>query len=145
MDGSTDAWRSLATPVVRRPLHSPPRILVADDDSDMLAMLCASLRDDGYEVREASDGGRLLVMMTRSAKTLYSDLDLVVTDIRMPVCSGVQILESLRAARCPLPVILTSGWSDDGTRARAESLGAVVLEKPFAYEALRKVMRDLFG
>lgn len=73
---------------------SPARILLAEDDRDLRAKIAAALRADGHEVVEANDGGRLLVRIgtayaTRQPREGY---DLVISDVRMPVCSGLQIL-----------------------------------------------------
>jgi CheY-like chemotaxis protein len=129
---------------VRRPIHDPPRVLVADDDRDMRDMLVEGLSLEGYDVHEATDGGRLLVALTHSATCGYADgLDLLVSDICMPVCSGIQIVESLRAAHCEVPVILITGSVDDRTRFQAARLGAVLLQKPFTLAALAMVVAEL--
>ncbi len=130
----------------RRPIHDPPRVLVAEDDRDMLDTLVDVLKFEGYDVQEAADGGRLLVALTNSAKCGYEDgVDLVISDIRMPVCSGIQILEGLRAAHCGVPFILITGSVDERTRIQATRLGAVLLQKPFALDELLRAVTALLA
>jgi CheY-like chemotaxis protein len=62
--------------------------------------------------------------------------DLIVTDVRLPGYSGIQILELLRQRGCAIPAIVMSGFSAAELRTRAEELGIVALfEKPFGLGA----------
>lgn len=121
------------------------RVLVAEDDPEMRRLVVEALRKDGHEVQEASDGGRLLV---RIAEAFESDpslalIDVIVSDVRMPVCSGLDLLERLVEARWRVPFILMTAFGDDDTRRRAEGLGAVLFDKPLSMEALRAAVRRL--
>ena len=121
------------------PPEAARRILVAEDDAEMRRLVAEALRGDGYVVLEVHDGGRLLVTLAheyvgRGGETL---VDLVVSDVRMPVCTGMQILEQMRAARWAVPVILMTAFADAETLRRARSLGAVVFVKPFELDQLR--------
>ncbi len=122
-----------------------PRVLVADDDVEMRHLVAESLRKDDYEIFEESDGGRLLVRVASvySFRRTVEPFDLIVSDIRMPVCSGLQILEGLREARWTTPVILMTAFGDDETKERADRLGAVLFDKPFKMDVLRLVVRGL--
>src|SRR4051812_48190343 len=97
------------------------RIVVAEDDPEMLRLIVETLRADGHDVEQTTDGGRLLVRLARCS---VDKVDLVVSDIRMPTCSGLQILEAIRAAGRSVPVILMTAFGDDETRACVERLGA---------------------
>jgi DNA-binding response OmpR family regulator len=140
---SAASWRPTA--LARRPAHDPPRILVAEDDPEMLDILVQILAADGYEVVGANDGGRMLVQLTRGPKCGYEDVDLIISDIRMPICSGLQILETLRVAHCAVPMILMTGFADPHTRMRAQSLGAVLFNKPFGLDDLRSTVVELLA
>lgn len=118
-------------------------MLVAEDDPEMLRLIVEMFRRDGYEVQEARDGGRLLVELTHGPRCNYEHVDLIVTDIRMPICSGIQIVEALRAAHCDVPIILMTAFGDQRTRAQAELLGAKLFDKPFALRELRAAAADL--
>ncbi len=121
------------------PVHDPPRALVAEDDREMRALVVQVLRSEGLEVTEVADGGRLLVSLARETAQVGRTgfVDLIVSDIRMPVCTGLQILEQLRAVRRLTPVIIMTAFGDSTVRARARALGAILLDKPFEMESLR--------
>ncbi len=126
-------------------VHSPPRVVVAEDDDEMRRLVVEALRKDGYEVEEARDGGRLLVRAAAyyTHRAAVADVDLIVSDIRMPICSGLQILQGLREAHWHIPVILMTAFGDDATRARAEKLGAILFDKPFDIDDLRTAVQSL--
>jgi DNA-binding response OmpR family regulator len=134
-------WReALAAP----PVHDPPRILLAEDDDAMRNLVAEALRKDGYEVLAVSDGGRLLVSLAQDMDDRGEGfVDLVVTDVRMPICSGMQILEQIRAARWRMPFILMTAFGDTATRHQATSLGALLFDKPFELEDLRTAVASL--
>ena len=111
----------------------------------MRRLLVEALRSDGCQVDEVEDGGRLLVELTHGARCDYEHVDLIVSDIRMPVCSGLQIVEVLRRAHCLVPIVLMTAFGDDATRAHAESLGATLFDKPFAVRDLRAEVKRLLS
>ncbi len=125
----------------------PARILVADDDPEMRRVVSDSLKKDGYEIVEEPDGGRLLVRVA----ALYNKaggvlpVDLIVSDIRMPVCTGLDILKGMRDAHWGTPVVLMTAFADDEVYRRAEVLGARVFAKPFAMAELRKTVKELLA
>jgi DNA-binding response OmpR family regulator len=127
-----------------RAICKPPRILLAEDDDEMRALVACVLRTDGYQVTEVRDGGRLLVQIASAYRAQGRDAacDVFVSDIRMPVCSGVEILEGLRRAHWTTPVILMTAFGNSATRRRAEALGAIVFDKPFDLDALRAAVRN---
>ena len=118
--------------------HRPPRILIAEDDDDMRSLVAHTMRRDGYEVRAVSDGGQLLGQLA-----FGGEVDLIISDVRMPIYSGATILGSVRSALSTLPVILMTAFTDGATRAIAEELGAVLLDKPFAIDDLRTAVKSL--
>ncbi len=131
--------------LIAPPIHDPPRILVAEDDVDMRTLVVDALRKDGYEVQSVADGGRLMVTLAQQ----YVDadggnlVDLLVSDVRMPICTGLQILEQLRAAHWRIPVILMTAFGDAATRTRAHSLGALLFDKPFHIDDLRAAVASV--
>jgi DNA-binding response OmpR family regulator len=124
----------------------PYRILLAEDDAAMRSMVAEALRGDGHDVVELTDGGRLLVLVAVTAREEHAfgdeSIDLIVSDIRMPVCTGLQILEALRATRWNTPVILMTAFGDSETRARAEELSAILFDKPFDIDDLRTAVNS---
>ena len=115
-------------------VSAPTRILLAEDDDEMRRLLADALRDEGYVVEEARDGNELMARV-RSA-VLSGDgrapVDLVISDIRMPGCSGLDVLRSLRDEDWSVPVILITAFGDEETHRTARQNGAtMVLDKPF--------------
>jgi CheY-like chemotaxis protein len=125
--------------------HAPPRVLVAEDDPEMRRLVVEALQRDGFDVIEACDGGRLLVRITSAYAHPEAQVDLIISDIRMPICTGLQILKGLRDARWTTPVILMTAFSDEGVRANANALDAVLFDKPFAIDDLRTAVATLLG
>ncbi len=125
------------------PLHA--HVVVAEDDPDMRHLVSECLRRDEHDVLEVGDGGRLLVRIGRQYRRDDPEphIDLIVTDVRMPLITGLEILRGLRAAECTTPVVLMTAFSDRETRREATDLRAVLLEKPFAMAQLRAVARRL--
>ena len=138
------AWRTGARSIVE-PRSRPFRILVAEDDAEMRSVVADTLREDGYDVVELADGGRLLVdIAARMKEGADGDaVDLIVSDVRMPICTGLQILEVLRQAHWHTPVILMTAFGDRATRKRAEDLLAILFDKPFDMDDLRTAVANL--
>jgi DNA-binding response OmpR family regulator len=137
---SSESVRTLVKPRSRR-----FRVLVAEDDAEMRRLVVETLRADDYDVVELADGGRLLVDIAAQIKAGGDGdpVDLVVSDIRMPICTGLQILEALRVAHWRTPVILMTAFGDAATRKRAEDLQAVLFDKPFDMDDLRTAVANL--
>jgi len=129
---------------MRRSIHHASRILLAEDDAEMRSLVAGALRLDGHEVVEVADGGGLLRQianaMTSDGPAIY---DLVLSDIRMPVCNGMQVLECLRQTRWGTPVILMTAFGDHRTRVEVESMGAFLVDKPFDLDDLRTLVLNL--
>jgi DNA-binding response OmpR family regulator len=129
-----------------RAIYPAAKVLLAEDDPELRAMIAAALRGDGYDVDEVHDGGRLLVRLADAHRTgddPRAAYDVIVSDVRMPVCSGIQILEGLRRAHWPTPVLLMTAFGDPSTRQKVESLGAVLMDKPFDVDDLRTAVLHL--
>jgi DNA-binding response OmpR family regulator len=115
-------------------VNAPARILLAEDDDEMRKLLSDALRDEGYAVEEVRDGNELMARV-RSAILQWdgrAPVDLVISDIRMPGCSGLDVLRSLRDEDWSVPVILITAFGDEDTHRTAREYGAtMVLDKPF--------------
>lgn len=107
-------------------------VLVAEDDRELREGMAETLRDAGYRVRTAANGHELLAHLTAASRGEVARPDVIVTDVRMPKCSGLDILRAMRLAEWRQPVIVITGFGDPRTHAAAAELGAtVVLDKPF--------------
>lgn len=124
----------------------PPRILLAEDDAEMRALVSGDLRRAGYSVVECADGAALLQRLDGVGPAQGLGVDLVVSDVRMPELTGLEVLERLRAADPFTPYIVLTAFGTAETRRAAERLGAIaVLDKPFEIKALLRLVEDAIG
>ncbi len=121
------------------------RVLVAEDDHEMRRLVVEALRKDGHDVIEAADGGRLLVRLAElfDGDPAMATVDMIVSDVRMPVCSGLDLMERLFEARWRIPCILMTAFGDDDIRRRAGAVGALLLDKPLSLDELREAVGRL--
>jgi CheY-like chemotaxis protein len=129
--------------------RKPARILVVEDDAEFRTLVAWSLRRDGHEVVELADPVELLDFLQLHALVEPRDespADLVVTDLRMPGFDGFELLVALGSLHAQVPVVLMTAFAEDDTRDTALLLGAAaVLEKPFASDELRGIVRGALG
>jgi two-component system nitrogen regulation response regulator GlnG len=116
-----------------------PQVWVADDDESIRFVLCEALRDTGAGVRAFGDAESLL------AAYATDQPEVIVSDVRMPGASGLELLEHLRALHSATPVIVMSAFTDVASTAAAYRNGAFdYLPKPFDLDqAVSAVQRAL--
>jgi CheY-like chemotaxis protein len=120
------------------------RVLVADDDEDMLLLVATLLRRDGHEVLEARSGAELLEIVGSAILDRDRAPDLIVTDVRMEGFSGLEVLVGLRHAHWAVPVVVMSAYGRSRIEEVGRRLGAsAVFTKPFDVERLRETVNDL--
>jgi len=117
-----------------------PRILVAEDDETMRTVLVEVLRDQGFEVLEASNGRELFWSVEQASRD--RPVDLVVADIHMPVYNALDVAEAWQVTKGP-PIVFITAFADRDVVARSEKLGVRVLGKPFDVDELLRVVRKL--
>lgn len=120
------------------PGRTSPRVLLAEDDPEMRRMMAGALRRRGFEVQETGDGRELVDALVR-AVTGADELrpHLIISDVRMPGHSGLEVLARLRRVDTATPVILITAFGDAQTHAEARRLGAsTLLDKPFDLDEL---------
>lgn len=133
--------------ILAKPLSAPAQILLAEDDADMRVFLAQVLSGEGYIVTECANGIQLLDHL---AGLLHHRplqvFDVVISDIRMPGLTGLEILRGLHGDADMPPTILITAFGDDKTHAEAERFGAVAtLDKPFEVEDLLTMIRRILG
>lgn len=119
-------------------------VLLIEDDDEMRRFLARALRRDGLRVVEAANGDDALDWLGPWALegNLEAAPDLIVSDIRLPYFSGLEILEGIQIAADIVPVILITGFPDAETVEKALALGAeCVLSKPFDIADFRRAVR----
>jgi CheY-like chemotaxis protein len=126
---------------------STPRcltILLAEDHVEMRHYLYAELRADGHHVHTTGDGREMMNALTSLSELPIVMLDVIIMDVRMPGCSGLQILAALREARWTTPVILITAFGEKQLHEEAMRLGAaVVFDKPFDVDDLKTALLNL--
>ena len=120
----------------------PTRILVADDDLQLLDTVAEALRRLGADVVQAESGAELIEQLASEGP-----FDLVVTDISMPWMSGMQALRSVRMVGLGMPVIVMTAHGDERVSEQVQALGpnAVLLRKPFELDDLETAAAKLLS
>jgi two-component system response regulator (stage 0 sporulation protein F) len=116
-------------------------VLVVDDDPDMRALLASRLERAGCIAHEADSGTEAQAIL--ASRGPVDSVDLLLIDLRMPGSSGIQVLRALRAAHQLPPAILMTAFAEPDVHAEALALGIHILDKPFAFDALRRVATAL--
>jgi two-component system, NtrC family, response regulator PilR len=113
------------------------RILVADDERSLRELLAIVLRREGHEVLLAESGEVALTALKRGP------LDLLISDIKMPDMSGVEVLRAAKATDASLPAIMMTAYASTETAVEAMRLGACdYLIKPFDVDELKLKVRE---
>lgn len=116
------------------------RILLVDDDANVLAVISDLLKSTGYAVYEASDAQEA----TRVVKEEFIDLALI--DLRMPGTDGIDLMLSLKKMKLHLRVIIYSGYPSMNTAIDALKKGADnYIPKPFKLVELSTKIKELLG
>jgi len=120
---------------------SPHKLLLVDDDRDILDGMRAMFRDEGFDVVTAGDGNAALSQAERHAP------DLIVLDMMLPKRSGFLILEKLKRKDATRPkVIMITGNEGLRHQTYAEVLGVDdYIKKPFSMERLLQRVRELLS
>ena len=116
------------------------RILALDDEPHMRRLLEISLRQAGYDPVVAENG--------REALTILRDghIDLVVSDLHMPVMDGLKLLETMRSEHIDTPVIIVTAQGEISTAVQAMKLGASdYILRPFDLETLEIAISRVFS
>lgn len=144
--GSTAEAASAASPLGPGPAmhHSgAPRLaVVVEDEASVRDVVVRVLRDEGFQVMEASDGAAALGLISQMHPD--AQLQLVVTDLAMPLMGGRELAERLRATGHQVPLLFISGYTDeDVERLGLIAIGEEVLRKPFSPTVLAERVRQL--
>lgn len=136
-----DTSQQSAETEAEEPQRSSKRILLVDDDPEIIESIRFALKTKGYETLIARDGNQGLALAERE------DPDLVILDMMMPKRSGFLVLEKLRRSR-PVPMRIIMITANEGSRhkAYAEMLGVDdYIRKPFAMDRLLESVARLLS
>jgi two-component system, NtrC family, response regulator PilR len=114
-----------------------PRILIVDDEPSMREMLRIVLRRDGYDVVVAANGTEAIRILEKER------VDLLLSDIRMPDISGVEVLRTAKALNRDIIAFMMTAFASTDSAVEAMRLGAVdYFTKPFNMDELRLKVRQ---
>ncbi|HEY5547353.1 MAG TPA: ATP-binding protein [Gemmatimonadaceae bacterium] len=150
--GSTFRIYIPATTTAPEPLESPEltpdaphgreTILLAEDQDDVRSTLARLLRSHGYTVVDTADGADALSKIERGEMPPFQ---LLITDLVMPRIGGEALVAALRPTYPEVPVLVISGFDQQGSLRRMYERGhaTAFLEKPFEGQPILKLVRDL--
>jgi len=115
------------------------RILIIDDEEDIVALLVQVLREDGYRVSTAFSGQEALQRMAKE------DYDLIVSEVKIGIPDGRKLYEHIKKNNSELAeriVFVTGDTASADTKAFLKEIGNLRLEKPFDIEELTRAIRE---
>ena len=116
------------------------RILIVDDERDVVLVIRRLLMQNGHQVSEASNG--------LAALNLFQSrfFDLIITDLRMPTMDGMSFLREIKKLDPVTPVVILTAFATPETAAEAMERGAsIYLAKPFKSEEFLNVIKRLLA
>lgn len=111
------------------------KVLIADDEPNMIWALKKALVKEGYEIISADNG-------EEAVKKLIDDPDLVIMDLKMPKMNGLEALKKIKEINPKIPVIMITAHGTTDTAVEAMKIGALdYISKPFDIDELRVVIK----
>ncbi len=122
-------------------MAKPHKILIIDDNEEILNVLYNFFRKKKYDVVSASNGLDGLKLFEAEK----DGFDLVITDLVMPNISGVAVITIVKRKYPDMPVVAITGWGEHPEALATESHADLVLKKPFELPVLDKAITDLLS
>jgi two-component system response regulator (stage 0 sporulation protein F) len=114
------------------------KILVVDDEEGARELFNTILTDEGYDVVLADSGEKALSMFKST------QFHLVITDIKMPLMNGLQLLQEIRKIGSKTDVIMVTAYGEVESYLKAMSLGAVeYINKPIRIKELKRIVNKI--
>ena len=122
-------------------MNNPHKLLIIDDNKEILSALKDFFTRKNYEVFSATDGLEGLKLL----ETEQHGFDMVITDLVMPNISGVALISIIKKRFPDTLVIAITGWGEHPEALATEAQADKVLEKPFELSELDKLIKDLLS
>ena len=114
--------------------------MVVEDDEEMRSLLKDFIEAEGFEADSVSNGSEAFRKLVREP------FDLVITDIRMPGLTGLDILPGIKKLQPEAPVIVITAFGSEEIQRKAFEKGAnAYLEKPIHFQKLTTLIHDMFS
>jgi CheY-like chemotaxis protein len=121
------------------------RVLLVDDNVAGLAARCVVLEELGYETTRAECPAQALKLFQAALKA-GRPFDLLVTDFRMPIMNGLELIQQVRAAAAGTPIILISGFVDAlGLTEAGTGANVVIMKSANEVQHLVRAAKRLLG
>lgn len=115
-------------------------VLVVDDQPGIRMLLTDILRNDGYQVSEATTGKEAL------KKINSHSFDLIILDYKLPIIDGAGVLQKLKQSKIDIPVILMSGLVDEiSMDSKKYPMVKKIMEKPFNVLDIQHSVKLILG
>ena len=137
-----DAWqkKNLDAPVPPAPITGTGTVMVVEDEASVRGIVRTVLGNAGYNVMEAGSGAEALHI----AREHRGSIDILVTDVILPGCSGPQLALQCRQRWPDLPVLFLSGYGDEKVgQTGLSDANTAFLQKPFTHSTLCAKLREL--
>ena len=116
-------------------------ILIVDDEDQILRSIAVALQLDDYQVSTAKNGLDALKLL----KSPDKQIDMVVTDIQMPVMTGIQMIDELEKSKISIPILVMTGFGTKDMVIEFLQKGVKdYIDKPFAPEAIKMRIERFF-
>jgi DNA-binding response OmpR family regulator len=116
------------------------RILIVEDDEEMRALLRDVIEEEGYKTDSVNNGSEAF------RKLVKESFDLIITDIRMPGLTGLDILPGMKKLRPEAPIIVITAFGSEEVQRKVFERGAnAYLEKPIHFQKLRALIHGMFS
>jgi DNA-binding NtrC family response regulator len=111
-------------------------IVVAEDEDELRGIMCSMLQMEGSKVFAASNGNEAFDIIQREK------IDIIISDVQMPHCTGLQLLEKIQPVTKKPALFLVTGFADV-TETEAKKKGATsLIHKPFSLEKLKTTVSE---
>ena len=117
-----------------------PKVLIIEDDDEMRSLLKDFVEEEGYDADSVEKGDYAL------RKLLTDSFDLIITDIRMPGYSGLEIMPEIKKIKPDVPIVVITAFGNEDAYQKALSRGAhAYLEKPVHFNKLKELMHQIIS
>jgi len=115
----------------------PMKLLIADDEPKIRAMLTGCLEQDGLTIVTAASGDEAVKLVAQDPPQL------MIVDMKMPGLNGLEVLQQVRATNPQVGVFLLTGYDDDSIEQKARELGVLgIIHKPPVFAEVRQLVKD---
>lgn len=123
--------------MARKECEVPKKVLIVEDDPDVLGLLVEIFELNGFSVITAPNGVRGLELLTSL------EIDLLVTDYDMPIMGGLRLILEYRENDLSLPIVMVTGRVDIDDQEIFRAGASALLEKPFSCSELNSIVESL--